>query len=83
MVGLTKGYGPRWVQFEKDGKTAWLDVIDGKFSFGGDMEANEAAKMFLECVGHHIDARIIEAAKKLAAESDASLRSSSLNTGEG
>ena len=57
---------PRWITMRRDGKEAWLDMIDGKFAFGGDLEPSAAATVFLDELGHLIEKRIQEAAAKLA-----------------
>lgn len=57
---------PRWIELRRDGKIAWLDLVDGKFAFGGDMEPTEAAKVFLDAVGMLIEDRIKAAASTLS-----------------
>ena len=59
---------PRWVMMTKDGKTMWLDLVDGKFEYGGNLEPTDGACMFLDELGHLLNDRIEEAAKKLAAK---------------
>jgi len=62
---LTNVVTPRWIVLTRDGKAMWLDLIDGRFAYGGDLEPNDGARLFLDSLGRLLEERIQEAARKI------------------
>ena len=46
---------PRWIEMKRDGKTMWLDMVDGHFAYGGDLAPTAGARLFLAELGHLLD----------------------------
>lgn len=70
MDTITTSATPRWIELKRDGKTAWLDMVDDKFAFGGDLEPSDAARVFFEELGQLLDDRVQEAARKIVKDRD-------------
>jgi hypothetical protein len=51
------------IVFTDDDKEFWLDIVDGKLDFGGNIETTESAEIFLKELGNIIAVRILENAK--------------------